>query len=90
MTLSLVVYVSQGPNTPGRLLPTGYMAAVSWDMTETVACAGEILGLTIAHELGHLLLGRAHSLVGIMRARWGSNDWRLASENQLMFPPGPS
>lgn len=35
----------------------------------------EILGRTIAHEVGHLLLGPdSHSLTGIMRAAWSPDD----------------
>jgi len=35
----------------------------------------EILGRTIAHEVGHLLLGpNSHSLSGIMRAAWNPED----------------
>src|SRR5689334_15085747 len=35
-----------------------------------------VLGTVLAHEIGHLLLGRnSHSATGIMRARWQSRDF---------------
>ncbi len=44
------------------------------------------LGLTTAHEIGHLLLHRAvHSPFGVMRARWSSEDLRRAALGQLCF-----
>ena len=51
--------------------------------------AAGILGLAIAHELGHLLLGtRAHAETGLMRAGWShyelrrarAADWRFLDE----------
>jgi hypothetical protein len=47
--------------------------------------AARLLGFAIAHEIGHLLLGRAHSEQGIMRANWTSNDLRRAAQGQLRF-----
>ena len=47
------------------------------------------LGHTIAHEIGHLLLGPgAHSNEGIMRARWDKSELRRIAEAQLglLFP----
>jgi hypothetical protein len=44
------------------------------------------LGHVIAHELGHMLLGRnAHALVGIMRATLLSEDWEKAAQGTLGF-----
>jgi hypothetical protein len=44
---------------------------------------GVMLGYTIAHELGHLLLpAKSHSMKGVMR---GSLDIHLASKRQLRF-----
>lgn len=38
-----------------------------------------ILGCAIAHEVGHLLLGRnSHSVEGIMHGEWGAKELRLA------------
>jgi hypothetical protein len=50
------------------------------------ASAGQILGVAIAHEIGHLLLGpKAHAVAGIMRAQWGVEDLALASRGCLFF-----
>jgi hypothetical protein len=71
---------------------TGDMATVSFEEIEKVSHSGagpvtEILGLSMAHEIGHVLLGGAHSASGIMRARWGQADWTLASQGKLVFLP---
>lgn len=45
-----------------------------------------VLGLAIAHEIGHLLLPQgSHSPHGIMRARWDRQDLRLATFGNLIF-----
>jgi hypothetical protein len=47
---------------------------------------GDILGLAIAHELGHLLLpGSSHSSTGIMRAEWNGDDIRHGVAGSLAF-----
>lgn len=50
---------------------------------------GDLLGHAAAHELGHLLLrSSAHSLAGVMRARWETEDLRRLSHAGLIFLPG--
>jgi len=50
---------------------------------------GLVLGITVAHEVGHLLLPhQPHALAGIMRAELNSKDWRLAAQGQLGFTDG--
>jgi hypothetical protein len=44
-----------------------------------------LLGVVIAHELGHLLLGPGHTPTGVMRSRWGSQDLRALSQRHLKF-----
>ena len=45
-----------------------------------------ILGLAVAHEIGHALLGRnSHSNQGIMCPRWNSNDLQLESRHSAGF-----
>ena len=69
----------------------GY-AAVSYP--RVVAVAGEcdqdvpiVLGTSIVHEIGHLLLGpKAHSS-GVMSARLGCQELRRASRGDLWFAP---
>jgi hypothetical protein len=46
----------------------------------------ELVGHIIAHEIGHLLLGlNAHSLAGIMRARWERTEVEQAGRGTLLF-----
>jgi hypothetical protein len=44
-----------------------------------------VLGITMAHEIGHLLISPGHSIVGIMRVKLDSKDWKLASQGELQF-----
>jgi hypothetical protein len=46
-----------------------------------------ILGCAMVHELGHLLLGPAHSREGVMRAEWNKQDAWAASQGNLDFTP---
>ena len=49
----------------------------------------DLLGLAMAHELGHLLLrSAAHSVTGIMRARWTEKALRDDDRGYLRFTPG--
>jgi hypothetical protein len=48
----------------------------------------DLLGLAMAHELGHLLLRSAgHSVTGIMRARWAEKQLRDDNRGYLRFTP---
>lgn len=45
-----------------------------------------ILGHLVAHEMGHLLLRTAtHSVAGIMRAQWCSQDLERVREHRMFF-----
>ena len=47
-----------------------------------------ILGRVIAHELGHLVLGKnAHSAAGIMQARWRDQDLGFSKQAAMLFLP---
>jgi hypothetical protein len=46
-----------------------------------------VLAYAAAHEIGHLLLGEAHSPQGLMKATWGANDFLAMSQNDLHFSP---
>jgi hypothetical protein len=48
---------------------------------------GELMGATIAHELGHVLNLPAHSETGVMRGRWDSRDLRDLNYGALLFTP---
>jgi hypothetical protein len=45
-----------------------------------------VLGIIIAHEMGHLMLpGERHALAGIMRGNLEPKDWQMAAQSQLGF-----
>src|SRR5271156_6869050 len=46
-----------------------------------------VLAYAAAHEVGHLLLGEAHSPQGLMKATWRANDFLAMSQNDLHFSP---
>jgi hypothetical protein len=70
---------------------TGVLATVFVDRVERLARTsdgdvGTLLGRAMAHEIGHLLMGRSeHAGVGLMRPRWtraevarnAKTDWRF-------------
>ena len=63
-----------------------FYAGVAPMQQEAGLSAEAILGLVIAHELGHLLLGtNSHAARGIMRANWKKQDLSLASKGMLGF-----
>jgi hypothetical protein len=46
------------------------------------------LGLTIAHEIGHLLLkSTAHGATGLMTAVWRRGASQIAASGRLLFTP---
>jgi hypothetical protein len=48
--------------------------------------AGDLLGRAIAHEIGHVLLGRAeHTHTGLMRAVWGSGELKRDRPSDWAF-----
>jgi hypothetical protein len=72
--------------TPGG---SGY-AAISYPAVEQTAngleaSPGDLLGVAIVHEVGHLLLGPEHSQAGIMRAHFGIREIRMAGKGELLF-----
>ena len=44
-----------------------------------------VLGVAMAHEIGHLLLDNAHSETGLMRADWTKADLQLIQRSELFF-----
>ena len=63
-----------------------FYAGVEPIQQEAGLSAEAILGLVIAHELGHLLLGtNSHAARGIMRANWKRQDLSLAGKGMLGF-----
>ncbi len=52
----------------------------------TGSTPAQVLGTALAHELGHLLLGKgAHSRAGIMRCPWDTQELRAIHRGQLVF-----
>jgi hypothetical protein len=65
-------------------------AAISYPAVEETANSLEadpvtLLGASLAHEVGHLLLGPAHTATGIMRAHFALHDVEMASRGELLF-----
>lgn len=66
-------------------------AEVFWPLVEEAAAtldAGDwqVLGIALAHEIGHLLLkSGAHSHTGVMSARIGRREIGLAARGELLF-----
>lgn len=44
-----------------------------------------ILGYAVAHEFGHLFMGKQHTQDGVMRGVWGSGDLELMKQNCIRF-----
>jgi hypothetical protein len=68
----------------------GYVADVYYRETRKLASRTAIepailLAYVMAHELGHLLLGPAHSPSGIMRAAWDDRDLEAIRMGWLQF-----
>ena len=79
------------PSTAASGYTTGNMATVSLERA-TMASAGypasvpELLGCTIAHELGHILLGpNSHTVSGMMRPYWDITELQEAAQHFLLF-----
>ena len=72
-------------------LSLGRNIIISCDRLQDVAKNGEqtsekILGLTVAHEIGHALLGsNSHSSRGIMRPHWDPEDLQKESRQNSSF-----
>lgn len=49
------------------------------------ASSDRVLGYTMAHELGHLLIGAGHRRNGIMRGPWGRAEFEALSLGHLPF-----
>ena len=70
---------------------SGRIAYVLFDRVAQVARASladpmEVMGMVMAHELGHLILPHgAHSHIGLMRPNWTIEELRTASGIQFQF-----
>jgi hypothetical protein len=50
--------------------------------------AGNLMAYAAVHEIGHLLLGKKHTPLGIMRALWGKTEYREMLQLWLGFSAG--
>lgn len=69
---------------------TGCLVTIFGDRIATMAArvkvdAGSLLGRAIAHEIGHLLLGTAHSSAGLMRAHWYDDELQRNLKSDWML-----
>jgi hypothetical protein len=46
-----------------------------------------VLAYAAAHEIGHLLLGEAHTPQGQIKSTWGANEFLAMSQNGFHFSP---
>jgi hypothetical protein len=65
-------------------------AEISYPAVEAAAASlqtdpAELLGAAVAHEVGHLLLGPAHSLAGVMTAHFRGREAELVGRGELLF-----
>jgi len=77
-------------NTPlaAGTLATIYVNRVQWLAAQAKSDAVRLLGLAVAHELGHLLLGtNAHSTSGLMRAVWSRRELQQNDPADWIFMP---
>lgn len=77
----------------GTAMVGGILAYVVFERVERFATTWGnhvtmTLGLTLAHELGHLLLkSGSHTVSGLMSATWNPADATLAASGRLLFWP---
>jgi hypothetical protein len=70
----------------------GSLATIFHDRVETMAARahvepGSLLGRTIVHEIGHMLLGPDHSPAGLMRAHWYDDELQRDVETDWVLGP---
>jgi hypothetical protein len=85
-------YFTGGAAIP--LVPNGVQGIVFllYDRLEKTAKSEKVplevvLGIAMAHEIGHLVISTAHALDGIMQGNLTGKDWVLATRGKLHFHP---
>jgi hypothetical protein len=82
--------VSRRPSMAGQfpsISAVFYRRAVELEASN-FAPRAEILGIMLAHDIGHLLLAEnSHSEQGILRARWSDQDLKLIAQGRSWFTP---
>ncbi|HEY6128204.1 MAG TPA: hypothetical protein VIW23_08485 [Candidatus Acidoferrum sp.] len=63
-----------------------YFPGLASFRTTEIIHTGDLLGLVMAHELGHLLLGKnSHSATGLMCGNWRQPELHQAARGKLLF-----
>ncbi len=99
----VIRFVSEPPHPPHATLPLGealvepggrgtfatvYVSRVLRLAQTARIDPGVLLGRVVAHELGHLLLGKkTHSATGLMRGHWSHRDVTSARPRDWSFSP---
>ena len=84
-------FVSMGFSLVGLADAAPFLATVYVDRVESVARGAgidprRVLGLAIAHEIGHVLLdSNTHAPSGLMRADWSRNELRRTDASVWQF-----
>jgi hypothetical protein len=69
-------------------LATVYADRVQWLSAKAGVDGATVLGMAVAHEIGHLLLGtNNHGTTGIMRALWTTKELQRRDTSDWMFSP---
>ena len=82
------------PLSPRVWTHAGSLATIYLDRVQELAALAavdesELLGRAIAHEIGHMLIGRPdHSRTGLMRAVWVSGELRRGVPTDWLFSGG--
>ncbi len=85
------------PGVQHGTLATVYVDRVEWLAAQSGADIAVLLGRTVAHEIGHLLIGTNHHATGgLMRARWSREelqrnnpaDWRFTADDGVEMRRG--
>jgi hypothetical protein len=63
---------------------------ITADAGGNTGSTGVLVGRVMAHEIGHMVLGSAHSRTGIMRAHWSLDDFTTLAGPQMLFTPAQS
>ena len=84
-SLELMGRAFMDPQGVGEMVDVYYGAIHDLTLLYSLAGADQVLGYTIAHELGHLLIGAGHRPSGLMRAAWSKKELDAFKHRHLKF-----
>jgi hypothetical protein len=91
LVISLVSHAPDGfrPSVMAYALPyEGVHIVIFYDRIEIAQRTETILAYVLVHEITHILEGQSrHSEMGVMKARWGIDDYARMLSHQLTFAP---